>query len=212
MTFSEFAQMMRRYIIEKNTDEYICKLIDLIWEETYPEDAEEDTKDTENKKEISNPIYDYCRNTLIKIYNGKSDISKEKANIILAHYNDEKFIDLINNGLNDTVRGDLKKDLEKVGITYKKKYELGKKCADLFKSILIDISKKSNTKKPNTSKLQKTSSNNKNVSAPQFSIPAQFEICFCCKYWSGNRPESLDPDISIKGKCMAEYNSEVKHL
>lgn len=133
MTFSEFAQMMRRYIIEKNTDEYIRKLTDLIWEEPYPEDIGED-EEIGNKKavlenyknEICNPLYDYRPNTLIKIYDGTYNISKEKANMILANFNGEKFAELIDNDLKDDAKNDLKNDLEKVGVKIKKNMSLGK--------------------------------------------------------------------------------------
>lgn len=206
MTFSEFAQMMRRYIPEKNIVEYIRKLTDLIWDEAYTEDIESEKND-----ENCNPMYNYEDNTLIKIYNGKSNISRNNVNIILTNLNEKQFADYIDNNLNDDSKQDLTYDLEKVGIKVKNKLDIGTKCASLFKSTLLETLKKSNTKKTNTSKQCESSTKHKEIdSLPQFSVPAQFKICFCCKNWDGNKPEFLGSDIRVEGKCMIKYKSKVE--
>lgn len=215
MTLSEFANIMHNYLYtENNQIDFLINLVNDFMEDPFTDaDCEDAKNDRYNplcySKIGSDSQYD---SSLIKIYEGSRNLPKRKVNKILAHADFNKFRDCLNDALSGDAIGNLKKELKKNFSEYDDKKDVGENCAFLFLSILESISKGTKTAKQCdvTDDANNLTNHGQNATL-RFPTPAKLEICFCCKYWSGNRPESLDPYISIKGKCMAEYNDEVKY-
>ena len=93
MTLSKFIKLMYEAIGNENTQsDFVLYLFSLIVEE--PRTDEDCEADDSGKY---NPLADYKKNTLSKIFSGNAILSKNNAKIYLRHLDKSKLIDAIDN-------------------------------------------------------------------------------------------------------------------
>ena len=144
MTFSDFANKMYPLIGRADTTyTFVLCLTDQIMK--LPSTEAEQKKEAVNKY---NPLYEYNKSMLQKIYNGKRQISAEKARIIYSHIDKNRFTDFLSEFPDDVIES-IHAFLQENGRKFDDRDTLDE-CANLFESILYSCASKDKTRDKRT--------------------------------------------------------------
>lgn len=193
MSFSNFAKLLFPYISNNQShSEFIIHLIAQIMEAPYTKEDEQ--LDIEGQY---NPLSKLKESTLNKIYDGTRFISNKSARTIMTHLDKDKFATFLT-GFPEDVQKHIESDLQKNEIVIENTQALADTCANLFESILLELTQKQRAKH----KIQDMNE------GAQLSIPEECKVCLYCHNWEGNALNVRKSTDGVYGPCI-KYDSKI---
>ena len=138
-TFSDFAKILFPYLGYKdNQAEFVITLTDTLFARPAASGSEG----------FRNPLRNYQHRYLNRFYSGERDFPRKHAREILGSINMYRFEEFVRES-SDIAQSHIAEELNSAGFPSVSQLNVAEKCADIFKSILIERAK---PKPPDTKK------------------------------------------------------------
>lgn len=201
--FKDFVQLLYSYLGgDQKHSQFLIHIVSQIMED--PLSTEDQQLAADDKY---NPLEKLKPNSLDKIFRGINELPAEKARLIVAHIDKNKFQSFMSRLSNDTLDR-ISKDLTEKGI--KIEDTVDETCADLFESILLEIARKPRTRqnKAKKSTLASTAPLQNLNGGAQLNIPEECKVCLYCHNWEGNALNVRKSTDGVYGPCI-KYDSKI---